>query len=127
MSPPVQSKIEQVQSNIIFVLVDDMGYADLGCHGGEIKTPHIDLLAAQGIRFTQMCNTAKCMPSRACLLTGVYAQQCGIDEKSLDIKNAVTLGEVLKTAAYRTFASGKHHGKENLHDRGFDHYYGLGG
>ncbi|MDZ7722288.1 MAG: sulfatase-like hydrolase/transferase [candidate division KSB1 bacterium] len=109
--------------NILFILVDDMGWSDLGCYGAEIKTPNIDRLAENGLRFTQCYNTAKCFPSRACLLTGVYAQQCGMDEKHGEIKNAVTLGEVLKSAGYRTLASGKHHGTENLYDRGFDHYY----
>ncbi|MBD3377868.1 sulfatase-like hydrolase/transferase [candidate division KSB1 bacterium] len=111
--------------NIIFVLVDDMGWSDLGCYGSEIQTPNIDRLAANGLRFTQCYNTAKCFPSRATLLSGVYAQQCGMDDTHGEIKNAVTLGEVLKTAGYRTLASGKHHGTENLYDRGFDHYYGL--
>lgn len=111
--------------NILFILVDDMGWSDLGCYGSEIQTPNIDKLAEQGLRFTQAYNTAKCFPSRACLLTGVYAQQCNMDEKHGEIKNAVTLGEVLKTAGYRTLASGKHHGTENLYHRGFDHYYGL--
>ncbi len=111
--------------NVIFILVDDMGWSDLGCYGGEIETPHIDQLAQNGIRFTQMYNTAKCFPSRACLLTGVYAQQSGMDKTHSEMKNAVTLGEVMRDAGYRTLASGKHHGTENLYDRGFDHYYGL--
>ncbi|WDE95397.1 arylsulfatase [Lentisphaera profundi] len=111
--------------NIVFILVDDMGYSDLGCYGSEISTPNIDSLAENGLRFTQMYNTSKCFPSRACLLTGVYAQQSGMDKKHAAMLNAVTLGEVLKTAGYRTLASGKHHGTENLFERGFDHYYGL--
>ncbi len=111
--------------NIIFILVDDMGWSDLGCFGSEIDTPNLDRLAMQGVRFTQMYNTAKCFPSRACLLTGVYAQQNGNSENHGKLENAVTLGEVLRSAGYRTFASGKHHGTENLYDRGFDHYYGL--
>ena len=112
--------------NIVLILVDDMGYGDLGCYGSEIRTPHIDGLAEQGIRFTQMYNTAKCFPSRACLLTGVYAQQCGMDRSpGSRITHAVTLGEVLQSVGYRTYAAGKHHGSDNLHDRGFDHYYGL--
>ena len=111
--------------NILFILVDDMGYSDIGCYGGEINTPNIDFLAKSGLRFTQMYNTAKCMSSRACLLTGLYAQQCGMDKKPVAIVNAVTLGEVLRPAGYRTLASGKHHGTDNLYDRGFDHYYGL--
>ena len=112
------------KTNIVFILVDDMGWSDLGCYGSEIKTPNIDSLAEQGIRFRQFYNTAKCNTSRACLLTGLYAQQCGM-MKPAKFTNSVTLGEVLKTAGYRTFASGKHHGTENLKDRGFDHYYGL--
>lgn len=111
--------------NIIFILVDDMGWSDLGCYGSEIQTPNIDSLASQGIRFTQMYNTAKCFPSRACLLTGIYAQQSGMSENFGKLENSVTLGEVLRDAGYRTLASGKHHGTENLYDRGFDHYYGL--
>ena len=111
--------------NIIFVLVDDMGYSDLGCYGSEINTPNIDSLAHNGLRYTQMYNTAKCFPSRACLLTGIYAQQSGMDKRHAKMLNSATLGEVLKTTGYRTFASGKHHGTENLFERGFDHYYGL--
>ena len=111
--------------NIIFILVDDMGYGDLGCYGSEIDTPNLDSLAQTGLRFTQMYNTSKCMPSRACLLTGVYAQDCGMDSKPLNLLNSVTFGEALRPAGYRTYASGKHHGTENLFDRGFDHYYGL--
>ncbi|WDE95398.1 arylsulfatase [Lentisphaera profundi] len=111
--------------NIVFILVDDMGYSDLGCYGSEISTPNIDSLAQNGLRYTQMYNTSKCFPSRACLLTGVYAQQSGMDKKHAAMLNAVTLGEVLKTAGYRTLAAGKHHGTENLYERGFDHYYGL--
>jgi len=115
----------QDRPNILFILVDDMGYSDLGCYGGEIDTPNIDSLAASGIRFNGMYNTAKCHSSRACLLTGIYAQQSGNGPKHSTYKNAVTLGEVLRTAGYRTWASGKHHSLENLYDRGFDHYYGV--
>lgn len=111
--------------NILFILVDDMGWSDIGCYGGEIETPHIDSLSKQGVRFTQFYNTAKCMSSRGCLLTGLYAQQCGMSRRPDKLINAVTLGEVLRTAGYRTWAAGKHHGTENLYDRGFDHYYGL--
>ncbi len=110
--------------NILLVFVDDMGWSDLGCYGSEIKTPNLDALAAGGIRFTQFYNTAKCNTSRACLLTGLYAQQCGMMSPA-KMKNAVTIGEVMRPAGYRTLASGKHHGTENLIDRGFDHYYGL--
>jgi len=112
--------------NIILISVDDMGWSDLGCYGSEIKTPNIDQLAQQGMRFTQFHNTSKCFPSRACLLTGVYAQQNGYDRSYNEpLINAVTLGEVLREAGYITLWSGKHHGLENPIYRGFDHYYGL--
>ncbi|MBD3265887.1 sulfatase-like hydrolase/transferase [bacterium] len=111
--------------NIIFILADDMGWSDLGCYGSEISTPNLDRLAKGGVRFTQMHNTAKCFPSRACLLTGLYAQQCGMDRRPSEITNAVTLGEVLKSAGYRTLMAGKHHGTENPFERGFDRYFGL--
>lgn len=111
--------------NIILILVDDMGWSDIGCFGSEIETPHIDRLASQGIRFTNFHNTSKCFPSRASLLTGTYAQLNGNHQTHGKLENSVTLGEVLKEAGYRTLAVGKHHGTENLYDRGFDHYYGL--
>lgn len=110
--------------NILFILVDDMGWSDLGYYGSEIQTPNIDSLAENGIRFTQFYNTAKCNTTRASLLTGLYHQQCDMTRPRV-MKNSVTLGEVLRPAGYRTLASGKHHGTENLIDRGFDHYYGL--
>jgi arylsulfatase len=110
---------------VVLILVDDMGFSDLGCFGGEIHTPNLDRLAAGGMRFTEMHNTSKCFPSRACLLTGVYAQQCGMARKGSKMTNAVTFGEVLRTAGYTTLWAGKHHGTENPHSRGFDHYSGL--
>jgi len=111
--------------NVIVLLADDMGWSDLGCYGGEISTPHLDRLGQGGVRFTQFHNTAKCFPSRACLLTGLYAQQCGMDQKPRAIQNAVTVGEVLRAAGYRTLMVGKHHGTDNPYDRGFDRYRGL--
>lgn len=112
--------------NIVLILADDLGWADIGCYGSEVATPNLDRLASEGIRFTQMHNTSKCFPSRATLLTGVYAQQCGYDKSyNKPINHAVTLGEVLQTAGYRTLWSGKHHGIETPVDRGFDRYYGL--
>ena len=113
------------QPNIIFILVDDMGYSDIGCYGGEIKTPNLDRLADNGLRFTQMHNTAKCFPSRATLLTGLYAQDCGMSMRYDRFTQGITLGEALKGAGYRTLASGKHHSGESLYDRGFDRYFGL--
>ncbi|MDD7986553.1 arylsulfatase [Lentisphaera marina] len=116
---------ESKKPNIIFILVDDMGYSDIGCYGGEVKTPNLDRLAQNGLRFTQMHNTSKCFPSRATLLTGLYAQDCGMSQNFEKFSNAVTLAEVLKSVGYRTLASGKHHSRESLFDRGFDRYFGL--
>lgn len=112
--------------NILLICADDLGYSDIGCYGSEVHTPHLDSLANSGIRFTQFHNTSKCFPSRATLITGVYAQQCGYAGTHTNpITHAVTLGEVLKSAGYITLWSGKHHGKENPVTRGFDRYYGL--
>ncbi len=122
----IARQTQETRPNIILILADDMGWSDLGCYGSEIATPNLDSLAKGGIRFTQMHNTAKCMPSRACLLTGLYAQQCGMDRKPVHFtKNCVTLGDVLRGAGYRTLASGKHHSLDSLYDQGFDRYYGL--
>jgi len=105
--------------NIIVILADDLGFSDVGCYGGEIRTPNIDYLAEHGIRYRQFYNTSRCCPTRASLLTGLYNQQAGIG-KMTDAedepgylghitKNAVTLAEVLKTAGYHTAMSGKWH------------------
>src|SRR5690348_14707648 len=64
--------------NIIVILADDMGFSDLGCYGSEIETPNLDRLASQGVRFTQFYNCARCCPSRASLLTGLYPHQAGV-------------------------------------------------
>ena len=64
--------------NIVIILADDMGYSDLGCYGGEIDTPNLDVLAAAGLRFTQFYNTARCCPTRASLLTGLYPHQADV-------------------------------------------------
>ena len=64
--------------NILLILNDDMGYSDIGCYGGEIETPNLDRLAANGLRFSQFYNTARCSPSRASLLTGLHPHQTGI-------------------------------------------------
>ncbi len=111
--------------NIVLILADDMGFSDLGCYGGEISTPNLDQLAADGLRFTQFYNTSKCFPSRACLLTGCYAQRVGMDAQPVSLTAGVTLGEVLSAAGYRTLMSGKHHGTENLFDRGFERCFTL--
>lgn len=114
------------EPDILLILSDDLGWSDIGAYGSEVKTPTLDRLAKEGMRFTSFHNTSKCFPSRATLLTGVYAQDCGYSKSHNNpIEHAVTLGEVLRTAGYTTLWSGKHHGLENPVTRGFDHYYGL--
>src|ERR687895_686859 len=70
--------------NIVVILIDDMGWSDLGCYGGEISTPRIDALAAGGVRFTQFYNTARCSPTRAALLSGLYPHQAGVGHMMQD-------------------------------------------
>jgi arylsulfatase len=111
--------------NIILILADDMGFSDLGCYGSEVNTPNLDRLATNGMRFTQFHNTSKCFPSRASLLTGLYAHQVNMDKRNDSLKNSVTLAEVMRSAGYRTLMSGKHHGLDNPYHFGFDRYYGL--
>ncbi|GAB5406416.1 MAG: arylsulfatase [Aureliella sp.] len=105
--------------NIVVILVDDLGFSDIGCYGGEIETPCLDRLAERGLRFSQFYNTARCCPSRASLLTGLYQHQAGIGfmtyanwgegfEGTLNEK-CVTLGEALQSAGYSTYVSGKWH------------------
>ena len=105
--------------NVVLILADDMGFSDLGCYGGEIATPNLDRLAADGLRFTQFYNTARCCPTRASLLTGLYPHQAGVGIMTDDSgpegyagnlnHRCVTIAEVLKAAGYRTYMSGKWH------------------
>lgn len=135
--------------NILIILADDVGFSDLGCFGGEIRTPNIDGLAAKGLRFTQFYNCARCCPSRASLLTGLYPHQAGVGLMTSDKEarfpgagdqgdkfpgyrgslnaNCVTLAQVVKTAGYRTGAVGKWHvgDRELPTARGFDDFYGF--
>lgn len=139
--------------NIVLILVDDMGYSDLGCYGGEIPTPNIDKLAKSGVRFTHFCNTGRSCPSRASLLTGLYPHQAGIGAMSEDPydqkrfekcpenrgvpgymgflnRNTVTIAEVLKETGYHTYMVGKWHvgmhGQEKWPlQRGFERFYGI--
>ncbi len=142
--------------NIVLILADDMGYSDIGCYGSEIPTPNLDRLAGQGVRFSQAYNCARCCPSRASLLTGLYPHQAGI---GLMVENfgipayqgylradSVTIAEVLRDAGYTTWMAGKWHVGGNLSpndpstwhpgtpeqptplDRGFESFFGtLGG
>jgi arylsulfatase len=131
--------------NVVLIMSDDMGFSDLGCYGGEIATPNLDGLAANGLRFTQFYNTARCCPTRACLLTGLYPHQAGVGHMMEDKgkpgyrgdlnTECRTIAEVLKPVGYRSYAVGKWHvtrhtGKDGpKHNwplaRGFDRYYGT--
>ena len=116
-----------------------MGYSDLGCFGSEIHTPNLDSLAENGLLMTRFYNAARCCPTRASLLTGLYQTQAGVGHMIYDLgdpayqgylnKQCVTLGEVMRMNGYTTLMSGKWHvGNEKGHwplDRGFDHYFGL--
>ncbi len=133
--------------NVVVILCDDMGFSDVGCYGSEIPTPNIDKLAAGGVRFTQFYNTARCCPTRACLLTGLYPHQAGVGHMMEDRgekfpgyrgnlnANCVTIAEALKPAGYHTYAVGKWHVTRNIRpdapkhnwplQRGFDRFYGM--
>ena len=139
--------------NVVLILVDDMGYSDIGCYGSEISTPNIDRLAGEGVQFTQMYNCARCCPSRATLLTGLYPHQAGIGHMVTDLGHpsyqgylndqCLTIAEMVKKAGYRTILSGKWHvgGLYNglpaeewkpgdpkhptPNGRGFDEFYGI--
>ncbi|MGC9452845.1 MAG: arylsulfatase [Oceanipulchritudo sp.] len=129
--------------NILLILNDDMGYSDIGCYGGEIRTTNLDRLAAGGLRFTQFYNTARCCPSRASLLTGLHPHQAdvgdmvgndGVDGYLGDLSpKSATIAEILKESGYRCYMSGKWHvtgrydsPNENWpRQRGFDEYYGM--
>ena len=106
--------------NIVVIMVDDLGYSDIGCYGGEIDTPNLDALAANGLRFSQFYNTAKCHSSRVSLLTGQYCIAAG----STKMNHAVTTAEVLGANGYFTAMTGKWHLHEEPTDFGFDRYFG---
>ncbi len=133
--------------NIVLVMVDDMGFSDLGYHGGEIETPTLDALARGGVRFSQFYNAGRCCPTRATLMTGLHPHEAGIGwmtsepdrERGSDAPPAyqghlnercVTLAETLKSAGYGTYMTGKWHlGQKQFDDRpiqrGFDRFYGC--
>jgi arylsulfatase len=152
----MKSKLTKQKPNFILILADDLGFSDIGCYGSEIQTPNLDALAQDGIRFTQMYNCARCCPSRASLLTGLYPHQAGIGHMVSDIglpgyqgflnDRCVTIAEVLREGGYHSHLAGKWHvggyyplsrrdkwvAGDRRHprpiDRGFDSHYGtLGG
>ncbi len=117
--------------NVLLVVVDDMGYSDLGCYGGEIETPNLDALAQNGIRFTQFYNTARCWSTRSSLMSGYYAQQIRSDPVEHEKKLpdwAALLPHYLKPLGYRCYHSGKWHvpgAPRPVADGGFDRSYVL--
>lgn len=129
--------------NVLLVLADDLGYSDLGCFGGEIRTPNLDALADDGLRYTSFYNSARCCPSRASLISGLYPHQAGIGSFVRKDKKppkgfgpayqgylndgCVTIAEVLKQAGYTTWMSGKWHmgSDPGPVERGFDQFYGY--
>ena len=114
--------------NIVLIMVDDMGWSDLGCYGGEIETPHIDSLAADGIRFTHFYNNSVCGATRASLLTGLYCQQVGHRgdrwNEPKDHSKCVLISEVLQASGYQTTMVGKWQGRDLAVRRGFDRFFG---
>ena len=131
--------------NIVLVVADDLGFSDIGCYGGEIRTPVLNGLAEQGVRYSQFYNATRCCPSRACLLTGNYPHQSGVGHMTYDAgepgyrgelrQDVPTVAEVLREAGYFTVMSGKWHvtpevkpdgEKKNWPcQRGFDEFFGT--
>lgn len=125
------------QPNILYILADDLGFSDLGCYGGEIKTPVLDGLANNGVRLTQFYNTGRCCPSRASILTGQYPHRVGLGHMTTNdlgrpgyrgvvSSEAQTIAQVLAPAGYRSFMSGKWHlGTPDPTQHGFEEFYGT--
>ncbi len=118
--------------NVIIVMVDDMGYSDLGCYGGEIKTPNLDKLAQGGLRFRRFYNTGKCHSSRVTLLSGLHSYQAGnagrdgtVKLHNKDVARGVSIAQVLRRAGYYTAVSGKWHITPEPEALGFDRSFGF--
>ncbi len=133
---PAAGMAAKQQPNVILIFADDLGYGDLGCYGGKIRTPHLDRMAAEGMRFTQFLSANPvCSPSRAALLTGRYPTRVNIprvlfpyDKVGLP-EDETTIAQMLKPRGYRTACVGKWHLGHNPEHlpttRGFDEYYGI--
>jgi arylsulfatase A-like enzyme len=127
------AKAADAKPNVLLIMADDLGFSDLGCYGGEIRTPHLDTLAGNGLRYTQFYNTARCWPTRAALLTGYYAQQVGRDKlPGVAGGNrggrpvwAPLLSVHLKKAGYHSYHSGKWHLDGMPLQNGFERSYYL--
>lgn len=138
---------EDARPNVVLIMADDMGFSDIGCYGGEVQTPNLDGLAENGLRYTQFYNNARCCPTRASLMTGLYPHQAGMGwmtaadlgrpEYQGELNHeSVTIAEVLKEAGYSTYMTGKWHLSRvrNLRagiktnwpkQRGYDRYFGI--
>ncbi|MDD4869022.1 MAG: arylsulfatase [Kiritimatiellae bacterium] len=118
----------QKKPNFLVILVDDMGFSDTGCYGGDIRTPNLDRLAENGLRFTNFYNTGRCWPSRASILTGYYPQQIRRDAlpgigggaRGIRPKWAPLLPKLLQPLGYRSYHSGKWHVDGKPVEQGFD-------
>ena len=107
--------------NIVLVITDDLGFSDIGPYGSEIDTPNLDQLAAEGLRFRQFYNTAKCSQTRATMLSGRYFPEVSFTGQH---RNSVTFAETLRSAGYKTLMSGKWHLLGEPSEQGFDRYFG---
>lgn len=127
LGAPALAGEEPRRPNFLAIVADDMGFSDAGCYGGEIETPHLDRLAAEGLRFTQCYSTARCWPSRSALLTGYYPQQIRADPPKGRLPDfAKTLPHYLRPLGYRSYHSGKWHvpgAPRPVEDGGFDDSY----
>ncbi len=121
--------LEKSRPNFLIILADDMGFSDAGCYGSDIRTPHLDQLAARGLRFTQFYNTGRCWPTRSALITGYYPQQIHMDPPRGRLPPWTrTLAHRLKPLGYRSYHSGKWHvngAPRPVAEGGFEHSYDL--
>ena len=144
--PGVSQAAPPDRPNIIVIMSDDMGYSDIGCYGSEIATPNLDALATRGVRFARFYNNARCCPTRASLMTGLYPHQAGMGHMTTQDagyegyrgvlnRRSVTIAEALRPSGYRTYMTGKWHLTSALGrngdrqtwplGRGFEKYYGI--